>query len=87
MPEVVPRVEARQYDGTGGDALAAWFTNTELVSEENGVLVLRIDQGAGAWYEPQIRTGDWLIRSSAGWFEGTTTPEDYALRWRELPTA
>ena len=87
MALVVRRQESRQYTGTAGQELAGWITNAEFLSEANGVLTLRVDQGAGAVYEPQLRAADWIVRASDGAFDAVYTPEQYAAAFVELRTA
>ena len=84
MALVIRRQESRQYTGTGGQDIAAWLTNSEFLSEVDGVLTLRVDQGAGAVYEPQLHAGDWIVRVD-GAFDAVYTPAQYTAAFVELP--
>ncbi|GGT43317.1 hypothetical protein [Streptomyces purpureus] len=83
MPNIIPRAESMQYDGTNALAVAEWIGATAHTVDE-GVLTLTIPM----WGEDmafRLHPGWWLIRDR-GVCGGSHSPEDYARIWRELPT-
>lgn len=84
MPDVTPRHESQQYDGTNGPALAAWV-GADAHAQNGDQLILTVTV-YGLTYDVSLLPGWWLIRS-AGDCGGTHSPEDYARIWHELPTA
>ena len=85
MPLVVPRYEARKYDGTNGADLVRWLSGSvDLVSDDGAELVLLV-----SGEHRRIPAGWWVIAGGAeaatAAFHTEQSPADYVNYWLEIP--